>query len=177
MHMFSRSLMVLMLMLPALAEAAGPALAAPFGIVINKTTCEEVARAHGAPIGALNGTTAVNLPEPDRLYPGASEIQALCEAPETHVLYLNVTIEKDGAAVQAAFKSLQKYKLQQGARPPSVGDGYALFRDAAGRFIQLSAPHLAFTFTVTYVSPDVYDHLAAKAQMRRATQIRQQQGL
>jgi len=175
--MFFRSLMVLMLMLPALAEAAGPALAAPFGIVINKTTCEEVARAHGAPIGALNGTTAVNLPEPGRLYPGASEIQALCEAPETAVLYINLTIEKGEGAVQAAFKSLQKYKLQQGVKPPSVGDGYALFRDAAGVFVQLSAPHLAFTFNVTYVAPDIYDFLVTKEQMRRSKRSLQQQGL
>lgn len=162
---------------PALAQAkpkvepkAERARAAPLGIEIGSSTCQAVAERFGVAVGrdpAHASLARVPLPSPAAHYPGAESIQAWCSAPTAPVVLLTLSVDKGGLgnpASREAYANLQaKYRRVAGGPPPGVGDGYARF-EGGDTVIELRAPHLSFSFELSYFTRAVYQQAQTNQQ-------------
>lgn len=145
-------------------------LATPFGVGLGKTTCTEVAKSFSTSVSPFDGMSRVAHPRPQEVVPGAVELSVLCHKPDTAVEMLSVTVNKSESP--AIYQSLTKYKLVRGGPPPRLGDTFALFNDAAGSVIQMSAPHLSFNVDVNYMTADIYGRLIAYQEAQREEQAK-----
>lgn len=140
-------------------------VAAPFGVSLGKTTCQEVAAKFSAKVVPFEHLFLVKHPRAQDELPGAVGIEVLCLKPDGPVAMLSVLVSKsEGTAI---YRSLSKYKLVKGGPPPNLGDAYALFNDAAGSYIQLAGPHLSFNLELSYMTAETYNRMVAYNQSQR----------
>jgi hypothetical protein len=96
------------------------------------------------------------------LYQGAKEVTLRCK--DDKIIALQLVAPKEGMgnpAARAAYQALAKnYKRVAGGPIPQLGDGYARFVKG-NSVIEISAPHLDFDFTLTYLTQGFYNQIVA----------------
>ena len=160
--------------LASLANAAPTSTprAQPFGISIGMTTCQQASKTLGGKIeneSDSGGVVQVEAADANALYPGAESVKVECFAADQPVVRLTLTASKGGmgnSGGQEAYRNLaNKYKLTAGSPIPSLGNGYARF-SAGDSVIEIKSPHLAFEFTVFYLTSDLYKKLTTNSEAK-----------
>ena len=153
------------IVLASITTSAAPSTnATPFGLEIGVATCDAArAKLGQAEESKLGGTEVLlTASDPSALYDGASKAVARCA--DGKVIAVEIEASKGGMGSEGSrgvYAILsKKYKLVAGGPMSQLGNGYARF--AAGNLvIEQDAPHLSFTFTLTYYEKSFYESIVA----------------
>jgi hypothetical protein len=151
-----------------------PSVANPFGISIGMTTCSLAQAFLSSQVIAPTSSeeqqeVVVTVRDPERLYPKATDIEAICNEIDSAVHTLNVGVADDteNSGAREAFKVLAgKYRRVEGSPIPTKGNGYARFA-ASGAAIELKVWGNGKDFLIIYTDSQLFERLKKFREVRR----------
>lgn len=157
-----KKLLLISLLYASVAVGQGSGVAAPLGLELGKATCSDVDRrlpkgnAKKAISAWSNGPTIETANVKALEIEGLQHVTAICSKDDGRLLALQLEFSKGGVGgsqVRETASQLDaKYKSLR-SDLPLVGNASAEWQ-ADNCTIELDAPHLSFSFSVTYLTPE-----------------------
>jgi len=134
-------------------SGAAQQIAAPLGLEVGKAKCKDAEAALGVratKVSSWSNGPIISTTEVARLeVEGLQEVLVICNAQDT-VIAIRLMFPKDGpAGVRPTSQQLDKKYKSVSKDLPFVGNAKATWQAANGTAV-LEAPHLSFTFYLTY---------------------------